>query len=213
MTLKCKNCGYIVECIIHNFCPECGLYINNNYKGNLIEQEKDKFNNKTSISKIQNKVIERRNKIYLKLFDKTEISKVLNLKNNIYKITSFSHDVTSNIVNEIKENVDEGFDKIKDKIFINVEASLNSIIKTTSDPNVIMVAKALSKNSPKIAMVISSCALAGLPYGSLITQVAGFAVNQLMSGEMSSTNKNMNMVNSSSITPIIETIVNQLLPT
>ena len=58
--------------------------------------------------------------------------------------------------------------------------------------------------------------MAGLPYGSVITQIAGFAVNQLKSGEMSSTNKNMNMnmnmVNSSSIAPIIETIVNQLLP-
>ena len=32
------------------------------------------------------------------------------------------------------------------------------------------------------------------------------------SGGISSTNKNMNIVNSSSMTPIIETIVNQLLP-
>ena len=54
--------------------------------------------------------------------------------------------------------------------------------------------------------------MAGLPYGSVITQIAGFAVNQYKSGGISSTNKNMNIVNSSSMTPIIETIVNQLLP-
>jgi hypothetical protein len=235
MTLKCQSCGYIVECITHNFCPECGLNLNNNHNSKQAELEKDKHSYKISIFKTQDKITERHNKIRLKFFDKNEISRITNLKNNLSKITSLSHNATSNLVSEImdnvdegfdkikenvdegfdkiKENVDEGFDKIKEKIMINVDSCLKSIIKTTNDPNVIMVAKALSKHSPKIAIIVASYALAGLPYGTVITQIAGFAVGQLVkSGDTSPTDKNTNWVNSSSITPIIEKIVNQLLP-
>jgi len=75
-----------------------------------------------------------------------------------------------------------------------------------------MVAKALSKHSAKIAIIIASYALAGLPYGTVISHIAGFAIGQLVkSGDMSTIGKNMNLANSSSINPIIEMIVSQLL--
>ncbi len=161
MTLKCQNCGHIFESIKYNFCSECGLNQNSNYNDNNLKKYVVNHNSKISIFKIRNKIAESNDKIHLK-FNQIDLTGITNLKYNLNKITSFSHDVTSNIVNEIKENVDGGFDKFKDKIMINVDASLKAIIKTTSDPNVIMVAKALSKHSPQIAMVISSLCIGGI---------------------------------------------------
>ena len=48
-----------------------------------------------------------------------------------------------------------GFDKFKDKIMINVDASLKANKQRVPIKCVRMVAKALSKHSPKIVMVIS----------------------------------------------------------
>jgi len=209
MTLKCQNCGYVFVGTEYNFCSECGLEINRKIDdNNLAEQEKDKGKLKTSIFKIKNKITQRHERTHFKSINKPESLGFTNLKCNIYKITSFSHNATSNIVNEIICNVDEGFDKIR----VNVDCSLKSIIKSTNDPNVIMVTKALSKHSPKIALLIASYALAGVPYGTVITQIAGFAVGQLAkSGDTPSTDKYYNMANASSIYPIVETIVNQML--
>ena len=153
MALKCPNCGHIFENIKYNFCSECGLNQNSNNNDNNLKKYVVNHNSKISIFKIKNKITESHDKIHLK-FNQIDLTGITNLKNNLYKITSYSHDVTSNLVNEIKENVVESFDNIKDKIMINVDSSLKSIIKTTSDPNVIMIAKVLSKHSAKIAIVI-----------------------------------------------------------
>lgn len=95
----------------------------------------------------------------------------------------------------------------------NVDYYLKAVMESTNDPKVIMVTKALFKHCPKIAILISSYALAGVPYGTIITQIAGFAVGQLAkSGDTLSTDKNYNTAEASSSYPIVETIVNRILP-
>src|SRR4051812_41817841 len=108
MTLKCQNCGHIFESIKYNFCSECGLNQNNSNNDNNDNNLKKNVVNHNSlihIFKIRNKIVESHDKFHLK-FTHIDLTGINNLKYNLNKITSFSHDVTSNIVNEIKENVD-----------------------------------------------------------------------------------------------------------
>ncbi len=108
---------------------------------------------------------------------------------------------------KIKVNVDEGFDKITYKIMTNMDTSMKIIIETTTDPKMIVVAKTLSRHSPKIALLIASYALAGIPYGTLITQIAGFIINQMGNSGQTSSDRIENTLNTTTVLPVIEKLL------
>jgi RNA polymerase subunit RPABC4/transcription elongation factor Spt4 len=218
---QCENCGYDITFNNINFCPDCGVSINSALNVNKVI---------TSISKIKHAILPKEEKNHRKLFTNQDIVGFSTFKSTFSRITHSPNSLSiisfrglkDNIdggFDKIKDNIDGGFDKIKDnidggfdKIKDNIDCSLKMVIKSTNDPNVKIIAKMLSKYSPQIAIIIANCTIAGLPYGSLITQIAGFTIQKMIqTGDVSMTNKKQSELNTSSIDPIINTIIPKLL--
>jgi RNA polymerase subunit RPABC4/transcription elongation factor Spt4 len=195
---QCENCGYDITFNNINFCPDCGVSINSALNVKVI----------TSISKIKHAILPKEEKNHRKLFTNQDIVGFSTFKSTFSRITHSPNSLSIISFRGLKDNIDGGFDKIKD----NIDCSLKMVIKSTNDPNVKIIAKMLSKYSPQIAIIIANCTIAGLPYGSLITQIAGFTIQKMIqTGDVSMTNKKQSELNTSSIDPIINTIIPKLL--
>jgi RNA polymerase subunit RPABC4/transcription elongation factor Spt4 len=207
---QCENCGYDITFNNINFCPDCGVSINSALNVNKVI---------TSISKIKHAILPKEEKNHRKLFTNQDIVGFSTFKSTFSRITHSPNSLSIISFRGLKDNIDGGFDKIKDnidggfdKIKDNIDCSLKMVIKSTNDPNVKIIAKMLSKYSPQIAIIIANCTIAGLPYGSLITQIAGFTIQKMIqTGDVSMTNKKQSELNTSSIDPIINTIIPKLL--
>ena len=210
--MECQLCGYNYEYTEYEECPQCNTTSGVNY---LKLSENQLTESRFSLFKKDNI---RRKIEYLKFFKKIDIINIPNLRISTFRLSTFSNLVALNLINNVVDTIDEGFDKIRInvdegfdkaiyKIMTNVDAYMKTIVETSNDPNVKIVAKVLSRHSPKIALLIASYALAGIPYGTLITQVAGLIINQIGNSEQSSPNNIGNTLNIDTISPILENLL------